>query len=171
MNTPMTATHVFYSIAQKCIIDTCTDENPPRTHIQGETLEEIRNRYPDAEYTEFESAYTIIQNSHKRGVTETTKEEFWEMLEVLPPTGWKTGDSCESFKMSERWSGNITDIYARIGNRYFTIRDDIRTTHEAIITRCKKFMLLEEHVQNKENNHYPGGSVDCNTCIQKSKGL
>lgn len=139
MTTP-TATHVFYSRSENTVIDTCRDTNPPRSHIQNETLNEIRARYPDAEYIEFEKAIKIIEEKHRLPVREITKEYFWEMLEVLPPAGWKKETGCESFKLSEKWSGNITDIYARIDKRYFTLRDTIFLPHNEIIKRCKEFM-------------------------------
>lgn len=140
MNTPMTATHVFYSAKTNSIIDTCTDENPPRSHIQRETLEEIRARYPDAEYIIFDDAIKISEEKHRLPVREITEKDFWEMLEVLPPAGWKQEPNCESFKLSERWSGNITDIYARIGERYFTLRDTIFLPHTEIVNRCNKYI-------------------------------
>lgn len=140
MNTPMTATHIFYSAKGNDIIDTCTDENPPRSHVNGETLEEIRKRYPDAVYMEWEEASRLMDERNRLPVRETTQDHFWEMLECLPPVGWKNEGSGESFKMSERWSGNITDIYARIGERYFTLRDTIFMSHAEVMRRCEEFM-------------------------------
>jgi hypothetical protein len=139
MNTPYTATHVFYSAEKNCIIDTCTDENPPRSHIYGNTLPEIRQRYPDAVMMNLDNACTIMDEKNRLPVSETTEAEFWEMLETLPPAGWKRDATGESFKMSELYSGNITSIYACIKGHYFTLRDDIRTPHAEIIARCKSF--------------------------------
>ncbi len=173
MNTPFTATHVFFQRETNSIIDTCTDENPPRSHIQRETLAEICRRYPNTEIVPFDEAIKIKDEANKKPVKEITEQEFWEMLEVLPPLGWKHGTNCESFKMSEMWSGNITDIYARIDKRYFTLRDDVRMSHDEIMRRCEKFKLLEAHVINKDNAHYPGGQKDCNFCekTKKEKGI
>lgn len=140
MNNPTTATHVFYSKGDTNIIDTATDENPPRGHWSGETLEEIRKRYPEAIYTSFEEASAMMDAAAKLPPEEITEEKFWYMLEALPPVGWKHGADCESFKMSERWSGNITYIYARISNKYFEMRDDIRTPHDVIIEKCQTFL-------------------------------
>lgn len=140
MNTPLSATHVFYSASQNCIIDTCTDENPPRSHVNGHTLAEIRTRYPDAVYMEWEKASKIMDEKNRIPVREITMEQWWEMLEVLPPEGWKQTGSNESFKMMEHWSGNITDIYARIGDRYFVLRDDCFMKHDEVIRRCQDFI-------------------------------
>jgi len=140
MNTPMTATHVFYSASQKCIIDTCTDENPPRSHIQGLTIHEMHVYYPDAVYMLFDEACRIMEEKDRLPVSEIDREQWWEMLEVLPPQGWKqTGDE-ESFKLMEHWSGNITNIYARIGERYFMLRDSFLLPHAEVISRCKAYI-------------------------------
>lgn len=144
MNTPMTATHVFYSRSQNVIIDTCTDENPPRSHINLNTLDELRGEYSDVEIIKFETAIKIKEDASRLPVREITEKDFWYMLEVLPPAGWKQEQGCESFKLSERWSGNITDIYARIGERYFTLRDTIFLPHAEIMNRCNQYI--------KENN-------------------
>jgi hypothetical protein len=143
MNTPMTATHIFYSAKTNDIIDTCTDENPPRSHVNGHTLEEIRTRYPDAVIMEWEKAQKIMDDRNCLPVREITEEQWYEMLEVLPPEGWKNDDNGESFKMMERWSGIITDIYARIGTRYLTLRDSAYTKHDEIMKRCNQFIQGE----------------------------
>lgn len=139
MNTPMTATHVFYSAEQNVIIDTCTDENPPRGHF-GRTLEETRKEYPDAVYMLFDDAIKTKEEKHKTPVSEITEEQFWYFLEVLPPNQWKQEHGRESFKMSEHWSGSITGIYARIGERYFTFMDNYRLPHDEIMKRCEEFI-------------------------------
>lgn len=140
MNTPLTATHVFYSPNGNYIIDTCTDETNPRSHVRGETIEEIRLRYPDAVYMEWDNASKLMDENNRLPVSEITIERFWYALEVLPPEGWKQESGCESFKMMERWSGNITDIYVRIGERYFELRDSFLLPHAEIIRRCQEFI-------------------------------
>jgi|GEM_PF-4609786 len=140
MNTPLTATHVFFSPSSNTAIDTCTDDTPPRSHIKRETLKQIRQRYPDAIYIDWESACKIMDDANRLPVSEITESDFWEMLEVLPPVGWQTTPEGESFKMSERYSGNITSIYARVGTRYFHLRDLITLRHEDIITTCQAYI-------------------------------
>lgn len=138
----MTATHVFYSPKDNSIVDTCSDETPPRSHWTGETLAEIRKRYPDAVYMEFDKASKIMDEKHRLPVMEITKERWWEMLEVLPPQGWKQTGEGESFKMIEHWSGSITDIYVRIHDhdRYFVLRDNFTLAHSEVIRRCNQFI-------------------------------
>lgn len=74
---------------------------------------------------------------------EIAEKDFHEMLSILPPVGWRHGPDpesfgdAESFKMVERVTGNITAIYVRLGDRYFTFQDDIRTKHEECCGRVR----------------------------------
>lgn len=140
MNTPLTATHVFFSRSRNSVIDTATNEPTPRGHYQGETLEQIRAKYPDAELIAWETASRIMDEANRLPVSEITEQEFWYYLEVLPPAGWRHGTNNESFKMSERYSGYITSIFARQDNRYFQLRDDIRLSHDEIMRRVSEYI-------------------------------
>jgi hypothetical protein len=133
------STFVFYSPAQACVIDTAKG-SPPRAHHSGQTLEEMRERYPDAQYIDIDQAADMIDDAHRRPVSETTAEHFEEMLNVLPPRQWVRGNAAESFKISERTSGSITAIYARIGERYFEMQDNMSTPHDEIMRRCYAYM-------------------------------
>ena len=83
---------------------------------------------PDEAMNRYEAAF-------KSGPEEITEQRFWDMLEVLPPVTWHTTSDGESFKMCERTAGAITGIYVRIGKRYFTFSDDIRTPHRECCRR------------------------------------
>ncbi len=74
---------------------------------------------------------------------EITRERFIDMLEVLPPEGWRITGQTESFKMMEYYSGRITSIYARLGNRYFTFRDLGSKTHAEIMDKVAAFVSAE----------------------------
>ena len=62
----------------------------------------------------------------KQDITEVTEARFMDALNVLPPVGWTTRQGVESFRIPERLWGSLTDIYARLGDRYFKLVDDIR---------------------------------------------
>lgn len=87
----------------------------------------------------FEEAARRREEAFRQPVSETTRGHFWYSLECLPPVGWHTASGVESFKISERYSGNLTAIFARLGNRYFTLRDDIRLPAEEIAARVAAF--------------------------------
>lgn len=68
---------------------------------------------------------------------ETDREDFLEMLEVLPPENWTRGVDTEAFRMSEYWTGTITSHYVRIGDRYFTAK---RPAKQAILEYVKEIV-------------------------------
>ena len=76
---------------------------------------------------------------YRKDVSEITEARFMDALNVLPPVGWTTRQGVESFKISERLWGNITDIYARLGDRYFTLTDDIRLSPGIIAERVAAY--------------------------------
>ena len=51
--------------------------------------------------------------------TETTKEIFTEMLEVLPPMKWEFQGKNNWFLISEHTSGVYTSQYAKINGKYY----------------------------------------------------
>ena len=61
-----------------------------------------------------------------RPIKEITETIYQEMLEVLPPLKWGVNRGVHSFFMSEFWSGNYTQQYARIGSKYYSKLVDFR---------------------------------------------
>jgi hypothetical protein len=68
----------------------------------------------DRLWTDIEAGYLA------EPIRETTRKEFHDMLDVLPPLAWKTSDGFERFNISEMTCGRITRQWARFGNRYFS---------------------------------------------------
>ena len=71
-------------------------------------------------------------------VTETTEEQFNEMLNVLPPLKWCTIAGVEMFCMREMYTGTYTNQYARIGDKYYTAMVDVTDESTWIHNRLKK---------------------------------
>ena len=138
MNTPATAIYCFYVHGDHHIIDTVTDENPPRGHYSGKTLEQVQERYPNAQIVDFNYAGKEIDDAVRQPAEEITEETFMYMLEVLPPMGWIQRAGSESFKMSEMQCGLMTGIYCRIGKRYFMLIDSVLLKHEQIVAMCEE---------------------------------
>jgi len=131
-----------------------------RGKYSGETLEQIRERMEllyvngvtdyetrwkanaNAELMEWEQASAMLDAAQRAKyvgpVKEITKDRFWYLLEVLPPVGWKRGEGSESFKMSERLTGSITTIAARIGEKYYEFNDNITMSHDAVIEKIQQ---------------------------------
>ena len=100
------------------------------------TLADVKEEYEGAEIWDFDKAIAHKEESDKTTPQEISAERFDEMLCVLPPSGWVRRDGAESFKMSERWSGSITSIFCRIGEKFFEFRDTIATSHDEICKKC-----------------------------------
>lgn len=91
-----------------------------------------------------EDAFARFENGFKSEPVEITAEKYMEMLEVLPPHGWRASREAESFKMIELTAGSVTGIYARIGERYFHLSDSIYTKHDDIIARIRASKAFSE---------------------------
>ncbi|HEY1844009.1 MAG TPA: hypothetical protein VGH05_04030 [Buttiauxella sp.] len=82
-------------------------------------------------------------------VSEITLTVFMDAIALMYPNDWQGDAHCESFKLSEMVSGDVTDIYAKVGDRYFTFRDKATMTHTAIIARINKEVLSREETYQK----------------------
>ena len=90
-----------------------------------------------------ESVYWQLRSeqSYTEGV-EITLTAFMDAIAVMYPKDWQGDAQCESFKLAEMVCGDVTDIYAKVGDRYFTFRDKATMTHTAIINRITQEMGL-----------------------------
>lgn len=131
------ATHVFY--ADGCILD-FINPSTGRSAIARRTLEEMQAVYPGAQVMEKEAAYIAKEAADRdrycKKPTPITAKDYQYMLCELPPMHWRGNGNTESFKMSEFTTGNITAIYARIGEQHYALVDDASLTHDEIIARC-----------------------------------
>jgi hypothetical protein len=129
--------YCFYVPGQTHIVDIAIDG---RSHVNGETLEQVQQRHPGAVHMLFDEAIALIrQLSYERYIsapTEITKERWWEMLEILPPIKWRHDKGFESFMISEALTMDLRSIYCRIGDRYFEMTNRQSLTHEEITEMC-----------------------------------
>lgn len=131
------STPVFYQTGKAGIIDYGIVRNGVLTGAySNETLEQMRVRYPDAILGELGPVAAASEDMFRSPPVEIDEDRWMEMLEVLPPVNWVCDSEGESFKLSERTSGNITAIFARIGERYFEMQDSAFMKHEQIIAKC-----------------------------------
>lgn len=65
---------------------------------------------------------------------------FHDALGVMYPLNWSTSESgsWETFMLQEMVCGDVTEIYARCGARYFRLRDMCNLSHAQIKTRIKE---------------------------------
>ena len=101
---------------------------------------------PDIKCLPFHVALKLqTESDHKRYkvgiIEETTEENFFEMLNVLPPEDWTSNQSAsESFRVSEAMTGSLYSYYIRVSDgwpikdRYFsTMADRFHTNHDKLV--------------------------------------
>lgn len=95
------------SIAARKIIDVMTSSS--RTLYSGETIEQLKHRYPDVAEMAMEEASEAIENCFIDKVAkEISEEAFMDALECLPPKKWVQQPGSESFMFCEHTYGSLT---------------------------------------------------------------
>ena len=117
------------------------------TLYSGRTLEQMQAEYPDAVVLPWEEAHERERAQFVTQISETTRERFWEMLEILPPCKWTRYEGEESFFVSEAIHSDIHSWFARIGERYFTLDDSCTLTHREIMLAARAYMLANPAAQ------------------------
>lgn len=71
---------------------------------------------------------------------ETDVHAFHDALGLMYPLNWSSSENgeCETFMLAEMYCGNVTEIYARIGIRYYRLRDYSNIGHAEILARVKE---------------------------------
>jgi len=99
------------------------------SHIHRKNLMQMRDEHPDVVLGNLDEWIAAEEKRLIGPPKEITKEEWWEALECLPPESWQNSGGGESFVMMEYYSGRITSIYVRLGERYFTFHDVANLPH------------------------------------------
>lgn len=115
-----------------------TMEQDGRSTINRETLEQIGTRYPNLKVMDFEEFDSLRYQALKSPPEAITGQDFINALEVLPPLNWHREASSESFKMAELYSGDLTGIYCRIGEKFFYLVDRFSLPHAEIVRMCQE---------------------------------
>lgn len=95
----------------------------------------------------YKQAAQRIEDHHRSEPVEIDAEKWDYALNVLPPVAWHHTSNGESFKMSERLTGNITAIYVTLNKRYFTFNDSIRLPHDEC---CRKVFESDAYKNPQE---------------------
>ena len=84
--------YVFAVPGENSIIDAVHPETG-RTQINDHTLEQVRERHPNAVQMTWEEwrAEQAAKQQTPLHFTPTTERKYHEMLEVLPPAAWESG--------------------------------------------------------------------------------
>ncbi len=115
----------------------------------GKTLEELQARDPGIELIDADEFVALTEQRMTTDPVEVDEERYWHLLEVLPPCGWVRNGSSESFYMSEFTIGRVTCHVVRIGDRYFTFKAPVMSSH--FDRTAKVFAWLEKQEQQPES--------------------
>lgn len=146
-------TECWYVPGETSIVDLIHPDDGLTLHAH-ENAAQIHARYPSVQRLAFEDAWKLADAAgtarYRHDVTEVTEAQFNDALNVLPPVGWTTRSGVESFRISERLWGNLTDIYARLSDRYFKLVDDIRLSPDIVADRVQGFVTAHPVVHDAE---------------------
>ncbi len=123
-------TQVFYVPGQPRTLDAVHPETGKGIY-GGKTLAETQAEDPGAIIGTMEEAIANNDAYWIKDPEPITMEEFDEMLNCLPPRDWEFGEGYSVFKMSELTSGNMTQMFGRIGEcddpkaSYFAMTQDV----------------------------------------------
>ena len=90
---------------------------------------------------EAERAYWLSRrNDAVKAPEEIDVHAFHDALGLMYPMNWRSSENgeCETFMLAEMVCGNVTEIYARIGIRYYRMRDYSNLDHAEILARVKE---------------------------------
>ena len=82
-------------------------------------------------------------------VSEITLTAFMGAIALMYPKDWQGDAHCESFKLAEMVCGDVTDIYAKIGERYFRSATRQPCCMRPIIRQITKEVLSKEETYQK----------------------
>ncbi|MCW0323806.1 hypothetical protein NB714_004667 [Pantoea dispersa] len=132
---------------QNVNVKTATPESPKTwvkpvlfTGSNGAAADRMDNAEDEREYWLRREAGAV------RAPEEIDVHRYHDALGVMYPRQWETSDgfSCESFILDEMYCGRVAVIYARVGARYFRLRDYNSLNHAQIMTRVKEAFDLNQ---------------------------
>ena len=91
--------------------------------------------------SEAERAYWLSrEKSYLTASVEIDVHAFHDALGLMYPLNWSTSENggWETFMLQEMVCGDVAEIYARYGARYFRLRDVCNLSHAKIKTRIKE---------------------------------
>lgn len=139
-------TQCFYVPGAPNIIDAAMQNDAGEwVGVYGrQNLMQVRDEHPGAVMGNLDDWV----EQHEKGLIEPAREisrnDWWEALECLPPESWQHAGGGESFVMMEYYSGRITSIYVRLGERYFTFRDVANLPHLDRLAKARKALNPQE---------------------------
>lgn len=85
------------------------------------TVDELALKYGQLDVVTLDEMATRVKERFSTPPKPITKERFWQLLEVLPPSRWRSTGNSESFFVPEALTGTIHTVCVRIGKSYFSM--------------------------------------------------
>lgn len=106
------------------------------------TIDEYRAQVcPNATVYTWEELEPIIEawkDTKKTDPQEITEADYWEMLEVLPPSRWHSVPGFQVFHVCEHISGDLVAWYASGKGKFYTWTDSCYVSDPDILTKLQK---------------------------------
>lgn len=109
----------------------------------GESLDQMRKRYPNIQLQDLDEVVEQQETALRTAPSMITEEQYVDALEALPPVNWVRLGNTESFTFSERHSGRITTIYARVGKTCWSFLDVYSIGHHAIMAKIEEVIQAQ----------------------------
>jgi len=135
---------VFYEPGKTHLYSVAVRRNGEyRSNYGNKTLAEAQASHPAVQLMPFGDALRMIDAAQTAAYchepVEITQDQFWEMLEVLPPCKWLRGTDSEAFFVSEALCADIHTWCVRIGSRYWSLNRSCTRSPESVISEVAIF--------------------------------
>lgn len=149
-----TMTYLDSEGVERCAYTSGRRENDPREYTVEEYLTMLNAKRepgsPEFIAADWDTVNKAMRSEEDASVItpwkEITEERYDEMLNVLPPEKWQTVDGVNIFRISEYYSGNITDHYAALFGKYFYRTCRTTTPYSVLAAEVKEaYLKLEEN--------------------------
>lgn len=126
--------HVAFSVSARTLIDYVDPDTGCTVHSL-ETLDALRDRFPDAEVTaSWDAAQRLIEKAFVRTPERIERQQWIQAFDT--PRDLVRRGSTETFKSSELLFGDIAVIYARDAWKFYKLYDRADISHEQILAKC-----------------------------------
>lgn len=115
------------------------------------SIKKTIEQHPNGAFCNSDMLMNIRTQMYRLPVSEITEERFTKALNCMPPVQWVLdADGTESFKLAERYVDDIRDIYVKVDDRYFSMRDETKTTHAQCVELARSY-AAEHPVEDHES--------------------
>lgn len=121
--------------------------NEGRSHYTDKTIKEMQQEYESELITITDEELNLVikeyENSLQNDWQEISEEDYYDMLECLPPMNWRTiTPGVNVFCISEGYYGSLHSHYLKLSNKegvkyYSALRCIYTTTNEQILQQIK----------------------------------